>query len=290
MVYSQIDRLNFRFLATLMTRPPLFERSEAAFWDDVYISSQMLQAHLDPSHDAASRKPVTIDRTVAWIMAHLGIRPGMCLLDLGCGPGLYCRRFAELGLQVTGIDYSRRSIAYAAADAAKHDLPITYHCRNYLEIDELEAYDIISLIYYDFGTLTDAERRCLLPRIHRALKPGGRFVFDVLTSAFFASQQEERTWNMAQDGGFWHDGSYFELKETLRYPEAETTLRQYVIVAASDEIRTYRIWESCFSTKTISSLLVHHGFIQTSFWSDLTGSPWNDSSAGMGIIARKEEL
>lgn len=288
MVHS-IHHLNIETLSTIMTRPPLFERTEAAFWDDAHISSQMLQAHLDPSHDAASRQPATIERTVAWIMTHLVLPPGMHLLDLGCGPGLYCRRFAEAGLQVTGIDYSRRSIAYATADATEHHLPITYRCGNYLELDDSDAYDIITLIYFDFGALTDVERARLLPRIHRALKPGGRFVFDVRTSVDFAGQREGRTWDLQPNGGFWHPDPYLELNETLLYPEAETILCQHAIMPETEDVRTYRIWERCFSTEIISTLLLQHGFTIDSVWRDLTGSPWTDSSMSMGIIATRGE-
>jgi hypothetical protein len=76
-------------LAHLATRPPLFARTPARFWDDPHISQHMLAAHLDASHDHASRRPETIDQSVAWLTAHLRLTPGMCLLDLGCGPG--CR-------------------------------------------------------------------------------------------------------------------------------------------------------------------------------------------------------
>lgn len=281
--------VNFAVWADHLRRPPLFERSVEAFWDDPYVSSQLLQAHLDPSHDAASRQPATIDWTVAWLKTHLALQPGMRLLDLGCGPGLYCRRFAQAGLQVSGIDYSRRSIAYATEDAVQHDLPITYRYGNYLELNDEDAYDVISLIYFDFGTLTEEERACLLPRIWRALKPGGWFVFDVRTSTDFTRQREACTWALCPEGGFWHAGPYLELKATWLYPEAETILDQYAIVSEAGDIRIYRIWERCFSTQTITALLAQHGFILTSVWSDLTGDPWDDASPGMGVLAVKEK-
>ena len=289
MIDSAMPSLNIGDLSIIMSRPPLFERSRVAFWDDPHISAQMLQAHLDPSHDAASRRPETIERTVDWLITHLCLRSGMSLLDLGCGPGLYCRRFAEMGLRVTGVDYSRRSIAYATAEAELLHLPITYHYYNYLELGASESFDVISLIFFDFGALTDAECLCLLPRIHRALKPGGRFVFDVRTSVDFARQEQTRTWNLQPHGGFWHDGPYLELKDTLHYPEADTILCQYAIMSDTETMRCYRIWERCFSRESICGLLEAHGFIIESIWSDLTGCSWSESSPSLAIIARKEE-
>lgn len=282
-----IQAIDMLAQAAMLKRPPLYARSAAAFWDDSYISEQMLQAHLDPSHDAASRKPETIASTVAWSIQHLGLTPGMHVLDMGCGPGLYCRRFAEAGLCVTGIDYSRRSIDYAMNDAVRDQLPITYRCGNYLQLDEVEAYDVICLIYFDFGALTDDERACLLPRIHRALKPGGRFVFDVRTLVDFAQQVERRNWDLQPHGGFWSPEPYLELKEVLRYPEADTFLCQYGILPETGELRLYRIWERCFAPEGITALLAKHHLNVNSYWADLTGTPWDTGAPGMGVVASK---
>ena len=107
--------VNLEQLKQWQAKPAPFTPGETLFWDDPHISAQMLAAHLDPTTDAASRRPETIERSVAWIVKTLGLRPGAKLLDLGCGPGLYAARLAQWGLDVTGIDYSRRSIDYAVA-------------------------------------------------------------------------------------------------------------------------------------------------------------------------------
>ncbi len=52
----------FSQLTEFLGKPKLYAPCSAPFWDDEHISRNMLQAHLDPSHDAASRRPVFIDR------------------------------------------------------------------------------------------------------------------------------------------------------------------------------------------------------------------------------------
>ena len=74
-------------LIDLQQKPAPFTPGEALFWNDPHISAQMLKAHLDPAIEAASRKPETIDRSVAWLIDTLALKPGDALLDLGCGPG-----------------------------------------------------------------------------------------------------------------------------------------------------------------------------------------------------------
>lgn len=111
-------------LINLQHKPAPFTHGEALFWDDPHISSQMLQVHLHPDIDAASRKVETIDSSVEWLPQTLRLETGASLLDLGCGPGLYACRFARAGFRVTGVDYSRRSIEYASKYAKEHDLEI----------------------------------------------------------------------------------------------------------------------------------------------------------------------
>ena len=105
--------LNLDKLLHLQQKPDPFTPGEPLFWNDPHISKQMLEVHLNPDIEAASRRPETIDRTVSWLIETLGLKTGASLLDLGCGPGLYTSRFARAGFHVTGVDYSRRSIEYA---------------------------------------------------------------------------------------------------------------------------------------------------------------------------------
>src|SRR5512134_2777754 len=100
----------------------------------------MLASHLDPTVDGASRRPETIEHITNWIATSVGLRPGDCILDLGCGPGLYAARLAQAGFQVTGVDFSRNSIDYAIAQARERDLSIQYRCQNYLELDDQDMY------------------------------------------------------------------------------------------------------------------------------------------------------
>lgn len=96
-------------------KPPAYTRSESKFWEDSHISKYMLEAHLNSEKDAASRTHRFMDESVQWIKALLPPNEYPKLLDLGCGPGLYCERFWASGYNVTGVDYAKRSIDYARA-------------------------------------------------------------------------------------------------------------------------------------------------------------------------------
>jgi 2-polyprenyl-3-methyl-5-hydroxy-6-metoxy-1,4-benzoquinol methylase len=79
----------------------------------------MLEAHLNPDWDVASRKHSYINRSVKWLS---GVIPANGeILDLGCGPGLYAKILSGMWYDVTGVDFSKRSIAYAKSQDAKID-------------------------------------------------------------------------------------------------------------------------------------------------------------------------
>ncbi len=107
-------KFHMQKIETLTQKPTRFEPGELHFWDDPYIAQQMLAAHLNPDIDAASRKPSAIENSVQWIIKHLHLQPGESLLDLGCGPGLYCQRFTEYGLKVTGGGLVRKFASLCA--------------------------------------------------------------------------------------------------------------------------------------------------------------------------------
>ena len=101
---SKMNHLMDR-LAELTVKPRLFEPGEPLFWNDPHISKGMLKAHLDPTHDAASRRPEVIDLTVKHLLDSGVLKPGMTLLDLGCGPGYTPKGFARPGSMSRALTY-----------------------------------------------------------------------------------------------------------------------------------------------------------------------------------------
>jgi len=217
-------------LFSLIQKPALWQRSYELFWDDEHISKGMLEAHLNPNWDAASRKHSYIDRSVKWLESI--IPSGSKILDLGCGPGLYTKRLSDAGYDVTGMDYSRRSIAYAN----EHDAKTKYICQNYLVMDYTEAFDVITLIYCDYAALIPDERKTMLSKIHRALKPNGLFIFDVLTERVYKDRCDNTSWSYHENGGFWSGEPHLCL-EAEYYFENNTVKVSKTIVITEDIIR-----------------------------------------------------
>ena len=151
-------------LFTYLEKPAVYTKSTCTFWDDEHISKGLLEAHLNPGLEAASRQHDFMDQSVEWISKIAPSSGYANLLDLGCGPGLYAERLAKKGYHITGIDFSKRSIHYARNKAAESGQDIRYIYQNYLDLDYDHEFDLVTLIYCDFAVLSDLDRASLLKR------------------------------------------------------------------------------------------------------------------------------
>ena len=273
-------------ILSLLKRPALYEQGTMALWTDEHISKGMLLAHLDPDWDAATRKPATLRNIVQWIAKIAPSQTHPNMLDLGCGPGLYAEAFHDAGYTVSGIDISTRSIEYAKQSAQTKCLPISYHHRDYLTMDDRSQYDLITLIYYDFGVLSPRERAKLLNKVYAALKPGGLFIVEVLTPEHFADQPEKKTWTYEQSGFFCAD-AHLCLHSFYRYDAKNTILDQYVIVTDQD-VRHINNYQHCFTKDELSQDLSAAGFDSMEFYGNMLGSDYRDDGKEICAVAHKK--
>ena len=280
-------KVNMDLIRSLQEKPTPFTPGELLFWDDPHISTQMLKAHLNPENDLASRRPETIQRSVDWLIASLGLQVGDAVLDLGCGPGLYSAWLAEKGLRVTGVDYSRRSIDYAMEFAHQNNLDIEYRYLDYLTLDDENLYDAALLIYGDFCPLSPEQRKRLLANVRRALKPGGYFVLDVTTPIHRRKHGSRNGW-YAVEAGFWKPGPHLVLEEGFDYPEQSIFLDQAIVIEETGKVSVYRNWFQDFTRETIIAEMEAEGFTVQSVWNDLTGTPFAEDTEWIGIVAKTE--
>lgn len=271
---------NYRGILKLAERPTLWQRSQEPFWDDEHISKNMLEAHLSPNTDAASRKPEFIERSVAWLASL--IKPGGSILDLGCGPGLYTKRLSDMGYKVTGIDLSKRSIEYAKA----HDSKTEYICRDYLTLDLTSTYDAVTLIYCDFAALTAPEREKLLSSVRRVLKPDGLFIFDVFTDTHFAAKRESASWDLCEHGGFWSAERHLSLEATYLY-ENNTVAADRAIIITENGVKDYIIWDTAYTPERLARELAPCGLEVKTVYGDVCGKEYSESSQTLCCVAMR---
>jgi len=260
--------MDFDKLHLAAQRPALYEKGDSIMWTDEHISRKLLELHLDPEIDSASRSLESIHKTLEFIISFCK-DPPMKILDLGCGPGIYLEKLARLGHDCTGIDFSTNSISYARRQAEEEGLHIHYINQDYLSLDFEEQFDLILLIYTDIGVLIPEERDDLLKRIRRALKPGGIFIFDVLNDRNLEEKFQESQSSAFEFKGFWKPTPYLELITGFHYPDNKVFLKQHTIVDESEQIQNYRFWTHYFNTDDIREILSCRAFVETEHFENI---------------------
>ena len=261
--YTVRNNIMYDKLSLLLKTPEIYERTKERFWDDEYISKQMLEAHLNPYIDTASRRLEVIEATVEWISSMLP--KGASILDIGCGPGLYTKQFSERQFSVVGLDFSSRSITYAR----EHDNLSRYILQDYLTMDFDSEFDMITLIYFDYGALIPSERKELLPRIYKALKPGGFFLFDVYTPYKGKGQEDNLYWEYNVNGGFWSDKPHIHLGMELYFGTSAEGNRH--IILEEGKTKCYNLWDCYFTKESLTEELKPFDFHAYGFFGDTTG-------------------
>jgi 2-polyprenyl-3-methyl-5-hydroxy-6-metoxy-1,4-benzoquinol methylase len=257
------------------TKPTIYTKSTTNMWTDDYISKQLLEVHLNEELDLASRKKTTIDKTIDWILKD--VNKEINILDLGCGPGLYTEILAKKGHNVTGIDFSENSIAYARKSAESKGFVIEYKVGNYLEVDfGIERFDLIYMVFTDFGVLMPDDQQLLLKKIKEALKPGGVLIFDVLNDKNIESKIAPKNWEVVPTG-FWRPTPYIALSESFLYEDEKVLLSQHTIIEDKNEVNSYRFWAHFYSDEDLLAIIEPYGFGNVSFHRDVLpeGDKWN---------------
>lgn len=278
----------FRKLQEINERPAVFSRMTVAdLWTDPHTSEQMLRHHLDGSVAISSGTTEFIEAAVGWMKETFDLGDGSRVLDLGCGPGLYTIRLARAGVEVTGVDFSSRSIAYARDAAAEEGLAIDYVNDDYLAWESRERFDLVTMIMRDYCAIGPDQRRSLLAKIAGMLAPEGAFLFDVDSAVALEGRSESVSYAPSPEGGFWSPEPYFEFVSRFVYPEDAATLDKHTTVEA-ERTRTIYNWIQYFTPESLASELEKSGLRAESVFGDVTGRPFDPESPQFAVAARRQ--
>ena len=230
-------------------------------WDDPEFSRRMLREHLTQDHDAASRRSAIIDEHVDWIhRTHLQAAQSR-ILDLGCGPGLYCSRLAALGHSCTGIDFGPASITHARQQAERDGHASEYVLGNILETPFGKAHDLVMLLFGEFNVFRRADALDILKRGNQALAPGGAMVIEAHTFESIHRRKDEPTTWKSYDHGLFSDEPYIQLNETSWNDDSATAIaRHYVIDVTTGEVERFGTTTQAYTRGEYEALISEAGF------------------------------
>jgi SAM-dependent methyltransferase len=277
--------MNLRQLIERNTAPQPWAEGEKIPWNDPDFSRRMLKEHLTQKHDAASRKITSQKKHVQWIHDQILAQHPARILDLGCGPGLYCARLAALGHTCHGIDFSPASIEYAVNHSPE---TCSYTLGDVRTTDFGRGYDLVLFIFGEFNVFTPADARHILQKAQAALNPGGQILLE-LSSPDSVDQigNQPATW-YSSPAGLFSDQPHLCLMESF-WDEAQTvaTERYWIITTNDNSVTRYTSSTQAYSEAQIAAMLGEAGFSAVKIHPTLTGKPAGDVDEFFVVTARR---
>ncbi len=196
------------------------------------------------------------EQEVGFLVEELGLEPGMRVLDVGCGPGRHAHALGRRGIEVHGIDVSRRFIELATEDAPPGVTFERVDARHLTYDREFDA--AISLCQGAFGlsdsgsdaTPVDPDAT-VLDGIARALRPGGRLGLSAF-NAYFQVRHVEAM------------GSTFDAERGVNHER--TTIKDESGTDAEVDL-----WTTCFTPRELRLLAARSGLVADAIWSVTPG-------------------
>ncbi|MCU0676108.1 MAG: methyltransferase domain-containing protein [Myxococcota bacterium] len=202
-------------------------------WFETFFNDDYLRTVRPP-------KPRDIERECDFITTRLNLAPGATILDVGCGLGLHAIELTRRGYLVVGLDLSLPMLSRAGDEAQDLGLKINFLHADMREMNFDGSFDAVLCWGTTFGYFDDDSNKRVVERLHRALKPRGVLLLDVVNRDHVIRSQPNLIW-FEGDGCICMEESKFnyflsrlEVKRTVmlddgRQRDSVYTLRSYAL-------------------------------------------------------------
>lgn len=218
------------------------------------------------------------DRQVGFLTRELDLTAPLRILDLACGFGRHANRLAALGHEVTGIDLMPGFLEIARDDAASRGVSVTYVQGDMREIDFQEAFDLVLLLFTAFGYFDDAQNLRVLENVRRALRPGGRLVFDINNRDVLVKRLLPYI--------VYDKGEDLMIDRTT-FDSGTGRMKNDRIVIRDGQRKDLPYTVRLYNPTEIRSLLGQAGFSQVRLYGNWDGDPLTSESGRIIIVAEK---
>ena len=242
-------------------------------WWEKYFSEDYLKLY---RHDETETS-----READAIVRMLQIDPGEKILDLACGFGRHSVKLAQQGFKVTGYDLSESFLKKAKELADALDITVDLKQGDMRDIPYKEEFDVVINMFTAFGFFeNEKEDLKVLKGVHRALKPGGQFLMDVLNRETAIRVGPPRRW-IRENHAFLLEERFFDFFRSRLELTNQLILINGERKEANYSIRLYTLTE-------MLGLFNSAGLVLTDVYGDFSGALYNAESPRMILVAQKE--
>jgi len=222
-------------------------------------------------------------REVEFIADALQADPGSEILDVGCGYGRHAIELVQRGYNVTGLDLSLPLLIRAADEAQRRALSVNFVHADMREMSFEKQFDGAYSMLTSFGYFDEETNLRVAERIGRALKPGRRFLLDVINRDYVVADLPVRVW--------WEGTGCVVLEEVdFNFHTSRINTHRSIVFEDGRQLEQ-ELSVRAYSLHEIGRLLRQAGFrvIDVSGGLALRGQFFGAASRSLLIIAEKRE-
>ncbi len=241
-----------------------------AFFDDDYL--RIYRPQFQPERTAAE---------TTFIADALGASAGAEVLDLACGFGRHAIGMAQLGYRVTGLDFNDRYLDLARGDAKAAGVSVTWRTGDMRALGYAAAFDAAYSYFTSFGYFSDDDNERVLAEVARALRPGGRFLLEMMNRDWLLTHPQQRTWTQRDDGALLMEETTLELRAS------RVVSRQMLIDPNGGTQVTKEFFLRTYTCAELSALLRRHGLDVLDVWGGTAREPYDTESRRLAIVSER---
>ncbi len=148
-------------------------------------------------------------REAELIAGLLDLKPGMEVLDLCCGIGRISVPLAESGCAVTALDIQDDYLRLAAERAGRAGVGLELLQADMREIPFTDRFDAVINFFTSFGYFEqEADNQLTINSVFKSLKPGGRFLLELVNRDYLMAHYQPRGWSREADWLMFEERSF----------------------------------------------------------------------------------
>ncbi|MBP2642173.1 MAG: glycine/sarcosine N-methyltransferase [Firmicutes bacterium] len=220
------------------------------------------------------------EQEVQFIANILNLNKGAKLLDLYCGYGRHAIELAKLGLKVTGVDATQAFLDIARQKAMEEDVDVTLRLCDMRQLDYCSEFDAIINMFAAFGYFSDEENSQVLNKVQEALRPGGRFLIDMMNRDWMVRNSINRYWR--------HPNGESVLSYKIELKHGIVTMTRILINQVTGAKMQHEFVLRTYSLEELTAILNKCSLKVRDTYGGFDFSKYGSESPRMIIVAQKE--
>lgn len=219
------------------------------------------------------------DQEIEFILDVLNLQSGSAILDLYCGYGRHALELAKRGFQIVGVDDNLSFLEIARQKAAEIRVNASFKQCDMRELRYDQQFDAVINMFAAFGFFSDAENEQVITSIHRALKPGGSLLIDLLNKDWILKNNLTRYWR--------HPSGDYVLSYKVEIVAGRAVMKRELLNQLTGAKTKFEFGLRVYSLTELSDMLRRQNFLIEAEYGGFDRRPYNSDAPRMIIMARK---